>query len=62
MAKMILIKQCADGHRWYADYVGEYFPYIPDPDEERCKEWRTREPAGYTNFIQFTDGELKDTE
>ena len=60
--KTILITGCKDPHRWYANHIGESFPHLPDPDEERCREWKTREPAGYTNFIQFTDGEIKDTE
>lgn len=60
MSQQILIKQCRDPQRWYAEHIGEVFNTIPDPLEEKHREWRTRDRQGYLNFIQFDDGEVID--
>ena len=50
----ILIKQCPDGHRWYSNLIGETVPYLGDMGDE----YRSREPVGYINFVQYRDGEV----
>lgn len=52
--KALLIKQCPDGLRWYRDLVGQCVPFINDTGTE----YRSREPAGYTNFVQYEDAEI----
>lgn len=50
----LLIKQCADPCRWYADKVGETVPYLGDLGTE----YKSREPNGYINFVQYEDAEI----
>jgi hypothetical protein len=50
----LLIKQCKDGHRWYADLVGQTVPYLGTVGTE----YKSKEPAGYINFVQFEDAEV----
>ncbi len=52
--KQLLIKQCPDPMRWYRDLVGQYVEYRGDTGTE----YRSREPAGYTNFVQYEDAEI----
>jgi len=52
--KALLITSQGDGMRWYANKVGELVPLLAI---ERT-EYRSREPAGYTNFVQFADAEI----
>ena len=40
--------------RWYADKVGEIVPLLAI---ERT-EYKSREDAGYVNFVQFTDAKI----
>jgi hypothetical protein len=56
MAKQqfIRITGCTDGMRWYADHVGEEFPLLAAFSDE----YKTREPAGYTNFVLLKDAEI----
>jgi hypothetical protein len=40
--------------RWYAGFVGQYVPFISDEGNE----YRSREPSGYINFVQYEDAEI----
>ena len=49
---MLRIKACSDPQRWYADLVGKKVPALGyDP----ISGWKSKEPAGYTNFILQQD-------
>ncbi len=50
----ILIQQCTDPLRWYHDKIGEIVPFLSDEGNE----WKSREPSGCVNFVQYNDGEL----
>ena len=52
--KGLLITSCGDSMRWYADKVGEVVPLLA---VERT-EYKSREDAGYINFVQLTDAEI----
>lgn len=52
--KMIEVVSCTDGMRWYAGHVGETFPLL----REFADELKTREPAGYTNFVLRKDARI----
>lgn len=54
--KRILITSCKDGRRWYNDLIGQTVVYHGDMGDE----WRSREPEGYINFVQYDDGVLVD--
>lgn len=53
--KRLLIKQCPDPQRWYAEWVGRTVPYLGDPGDG---EYRSREPEGYINFVRHEDAEI----
>jgi len=50
----LLITSRGDGMRWYADKVGEIVPLLAI---ERT-EYKSREDAGYINFVQFADAKI----
>jgi hypothetical protein len=51
---MLRIKSCSDSLRWYAGLVGKNVPALGyDP----LSGWKSKEPAGYTNFILKQDAE-----
>ena len=50
----LLITSKGDGMRWYADKVGEVVPLLAI---ERT-EYKSREDAGYINFVQFADAKI----
>mgnify|MGYP000686087127 CR=1 FL=1 len=52
--KALLITSHGDSMRWYADKVGEIVPLLAI---ERT-EYKSREDAGYINFVQFADAEI----
>ena len=52
--KKLLIKDCKDPLRWYADLIGQTVEYLGDAGNE----WKSREPAGYINFVQYCDAEI----
>lgn len=52
--KALLITSKGDGMRWYADKVGEIVPLLAI---ERT-EYKSREDAGYINFVQFADAKI----
>jgi hypothetical protein len=54
--KGLKITQCRDGMRWYAGHVGEVFPLLATFRDE----YKTREPAGYSNFIVKDDCKVVD--
>lgn len=48
------ILSCDDSHKWYADKIFWYVPYLGrDP-----REWKSRQPEGYINFITLTDAQI----
>lgn len=52
---LLRIKQCSDPLMWYADKVGQSFPYLgtyPEGDH------KTREPAGYVNIVRPEDADI----
>ena len=51
----LLIKQCPDKLRWYADLIGQTVPYLGTMDNG---EHKSREPAGYINFVQIEDSKI----
>jgi len=52
--KALLITSSGDGMRWYADKVGQVVPLLAI---ERT-EYKSREDAGYINFVQLTDAKI----
>ena len=54
MAKQILIKNCKDPARWYADKIGETVQYLGGTGSE----YISLEPSGYINFVQYEDCEI----
>ena len=52
--KRLLIKQCPDGMRWYRGLIGQTVPFLRDVGDE----YKSREPAGYINFVQYEDAEI----
>lgn len=51
----LLIKQCPDPMRWYSGMIGQKVPYLGDVG---WGEYKSREPAGYINFVQHKDAEI----
>jgi hypothetical protein len=52
--EMLRIKSCSDPKRWYAKLVGQKVPLLGfDP----ISGWKSKEPAGYTNFILQQDAD-----
>ena len=52
--KMLKITQCRDPLMWYAGLVGELVPYYGRWPEA----YKSREPAGYINRVEFDDAEI----
>jgi len=52
--KNLLIKQCPDPMRWYAGMIGQHVQFMGDVGTE----YRSKEPAGYWNFVQYEDCEI----
>jgi hypothetical protein len=52
--KQLYIHRCSNQLFWYANLVGQYVPYINDTGTE----YRSREPLGYTNFVQYQDAQI----
>lgn len=59
-SKTILIKRCNDPMKWYANMIGQEVPYLRTVPAypEGTIEYQSREPAGYSNFVSMTDGEI----
>ena len=49
---MLRIKSCSDPHRWYANLVGLL---VPDLGFDPISGWKSKERAGYTNYILGQD-------
>ena len=52
--KKLLIIDCQDCLRWYRDKIGQTVPFLGDVGSE----YKSREPSGYTNFVQKSDAEI----
>ena len=51
----LLIKSCSDPMRWYSSLIGQKVPYLGDAG---WGEYKSKEPAGYINFVQHKDAEI----
>lgn len=58
MQRAILIEKCDDKKKWYSNLVGKFVPF----QGMDSKEYRSREPAGYINFVSIKDGKLIESE
>jgi|FLMP01.1.fsa_nt_emb hypothetical protein len=56
--KALLITSSGDGRVWYAGMVGQTVPLLA---VERT-EYKSREPHGYINFVQFADAKIVEVE
>lgn len=52
------VTKCDDSRKWYSEFVGKNVPFLALDG----KEWKSREPAGYINFIAEEDAELVEVE
>jgi len=52
--EVLLIKRCPDKMRWYANFIGQTVPFLGDVGNE----YKSRESAGYINFVQYDDAEI----
>lgn len=52
--KALLIKGCSDPLRWYANMIGRIVPFLGDVGDE----YKSREPAGFVNFVQYEDASI----
>lgn len=52
--KKLLIKQCPDKLRWYSNKIGETVDFFGNVGGE----YKSREDAGYINFVQYADAEI----
>lgn len=50
---MLRIERCRDPLKWYAGMIGKFVPNLGYHHDSN--EWRSREPAGYINFIARDD-------
>lgn len=50
----LLITGCTDPLMWYANLVGQKVPFVKKFND--C--YLSREPAGYSNIVKFSDAEL----
>jgi hypothetical protein len=53
---VLLITQCSDPLKWYSIFIGKYVPLIA----AEGTEYRSQEPAGYTNFVSYLDAVVVD--
>lgn len=54
--KMLRITQCSDALLWYRDLVGQLVPLRAVLGD--C--YASREPAGYTNFVNLQDAVVEE--
>ena len=52
MIPMLRINSCSDPHKWYANLVGLL---VPDLGFDPTSGWKSKERAGYTNYILGKD-------
>lgn len=53
---LMLITDCSDSQRWYADKVGEYVLFLGDVGSE----YKSIDDGGFVNFVQKEDAEIID--
>ena len=53
-SQVLKIIKCTDPWRWYSDKVGEIVLFLRDTGGE----YESREPLGYTNYVQYEDAEI----
>ena len=51
--KVLLITGCTDNLRWYSALIGKKVPLLST--KENLVEYKSLEPAGYTNFVLNKD-------
>lgn len=56
--RALKILQCQDPLKWYSGFIGKYVPLIA----AEGTEYRSREPAGYTNFVAYNDALIVELE
>ena len=54
--KMLKIISCDDNRKWYSNLIGQLVPLLSE--EHGHYEYRSREPAGYINFVSKSDAEV----
>ena len=54
--KALKIVSCNDDRKWYSGLIGKVVPLL-DIEE---KEYKSREPAGYINFVSKEDAVVVD--
>ena len=52
--KVLKIVSCRDKLKWYSDMVGYLVPLLAIEEIE----YKSREPAGYINFVSKEDAEI----
>lgn len=53
--RLLKVSACSDPQKWYACMVGDY---VPLNGGASGGQWRSREPAGYVNFIDHDDARV----
>ena len=56
--KAVKINRCSDSMFWYSSYIGSIVPLLRDGGDY----FMVREPAGYSNIVKKTDGNLVDVD
>lgn len=56
--KKLKILSCSRANAWYKDKIGQTVPYLGDTGTE----YKSREEAGYVNFIRYCDAEIVNEE
>ena len=51
---LLLINRCDDSHKWYADKIGQFVPYLSTEKGEH----RSIDDGGYTNWVSVEDSSL----
>ena len=56
--RALRIVSCSDSMMWYSHLVGELVPLLA---VEKV-EYKSREPAGYVNFVKLCDGKVEEVD
>lgn len=54
--KVLRINKSSKGRKWYTSLIGQIVPLL-DIEES---EYKSREPAGYVNFVSLEDGTVEE--
>lgn len=54
LMEALLITKCTDQRKWYSHLTGKFVPLL----EIEENEFKSREPAGYINFVSKDDAEI----